>query len=179
MDERNVEEELKTGAAVNDGEHQEESHSPAPNENEHYQGSSAVTTALTTDTAGTSEGPLITLDEFIEDQIKLEAEAEALLGGSDDMVCTYPEGYKPRQPLYACLDCVTGQSDFAGVCYGCSLHCHGNHNLIELYTKRNFCCDCGNSKFPSPCTLFKVFPAFTSLRSLTDLWSLCRTTKAN
>lgn len=29
----------------------------------------------------------------------------------------------------------------------CCLICHKGHDLIELYTKRNFRCDCGNSKF--------------------------------
>lgn len=29
----------------------------------------------------------------------------------------------------------------------CCLHCHEGHDLIELYTKRNFRCDCGNTKF--------------------------------
>lgn len=36
----------------------------------------------------------------------------------------------------------------AGICLACSYHCHEGHELIELYTKRNFRCDCGNSKFP-------------------------------
>lgn len=29
----------------------------------------------------------------------------------------------------------------------CSLECHENHDVYELYTKRNYRCDCGNSKF--------------------------------
>lgn len=41
----------------------------------------------------------------------------------------------------------------AGVCLACSYHCHEGHELVELYTKRRFRCDCGNSKFPSKCTL--------------------------
>ncbi|XP_017584419.1 PREDICTED: putative E3 ubiquitin-protein ligase UBR7 [Corvus brachyrhynchos] len=33
--------------------------------------------------------------------------------------------------------------------------CHGTHRLFELYTKRNFRCDCGNSKFKNlQCKLF-------------------------
>ena len=38
----------------------------------------------------------------------------------------------PRQPLYACVTC--GPSN--GVCLACSLSCHAQHTLIELYTKR-------------------------------------------
>lgn len=41
----------------------------------------------------------------------------------------------------------------AGVCLACSYHCHEGHELIELYTKRNFRCDCGNKKFPNKCNL--------------------------
>lgn len=29
----------------------------------------------------------------------------------------------------------------------CSLECHDNHDVYELYTKRNYRCDCGNSNF--------------------------------
>lgn len=35
----------------------------------------------------------------------------------------------------------------AGVCLACSYYCHEGHELIELYTKRHFRCDCGNGKF--------------------------------
>jgi len=41
------------------------------------------------------------------------------------------------------------------ICYGCAVHCHDGHDLIELYTKRNFCCDCGNSKFERKCSLYE------------------------
>jgi E3 ubiquitin-protein ligase UBR7 len=30
-----------------------------------------------------------------------------------------------------------------GICLACSLQCHEKHELVELYTKRNFHCDCG------------------------------------
>ena len=32
---------------------------------------------------------------------------------------------------------------FLGVCLCCSFKCHEKHELVELYTKRNFHCDCG------------------------------------
>lgn len=35
----------------------------------------------------------------------------------------------------------------AAICLACSLECHENHEVYELYTKRNYRCDCGNSKF--------------------------------
>lgn len=34
----------------------------------------------------------------------------------------------------------------AGICLACSLACHESHDLVELYTKRHFRCDCGNDK---------------------------------
>lgn len=40
----------------------------------------------------------------------------------------------------------------SGICLGCSLNCHDKHDLVELYTKRNFHCDCG-VKAGSACQL--------------------------
>jgi len=44
----------------------------------------------------------------------------------------------------------------AGICLACSYKCHEGHDLVELYTKRNFRCDCGNSKFEQKCQLEPV-----------------------
>ncbi|PVU90346.1 hypothetical protein BB561_004915 [Smittium simulii] len=30
-----------------------------------------------------------------------------------------------------------------GFCYGCSISCHSQHDVIELFAKRDFMCDCG------------------------------------
>lgn len=70
--------------------------------------------------------------------------------------CTYDQGYI-RQPVYACQTCGNG-----GVCAHCSLGCHADHDLVELFHRRNFRCDCGtpslarlhpNSQEVSPCSL--------------------------
>lgn len=63
-----------------------------------------------------------------------------------------------RQALYACLTCTVPKSDDfkpAGFCLACTYACHDGHEIVELYTKRNFRCDCGNSRFPdsNPCQL--------------------------
>jgi E3 ubiquitin-protein ligase UBR7 len=65
--------------------------------------------------------------------------------------------------LYACLTCINERKKSSpqpgknqendayflhGICLACSYECHENHELLELYTKRHFRCDCGNSKFP-------------------------------
>uniref|UniRef100_G1NY67 Putative E3 ubiquitin-protein ligase UBR7 n=1 Tax=Myotis lucifugus TaxID=59463 RepID=G1NY67_MYOLU len=64
-------------------------------------------------------------------------------------------GSVKRQALYACGTCTPKGEEPAGICLACSYECHGSHKLFELYTKRNFHCDCGNSKFKNlECKLF-------------------------
>ncbi|CAG9579109.1 unnamed protein product [Danaus chrysippus] len=104
------------------------------------------------------EDKVVTMMDVLQEQENFEEDANAVLGGSDDKNCTYSKGYIKRQALYACMTCCSeAKSDpakRAGLCLACSLTCHENHELIELYTKRNFRCDCGNSKFNSnPCQL--------------------------
>jgi len=96
-----------------------------------------------------------TIEELIEQERQELKAAETLLGGQNDSTCTYPEGYLPRQPLYSCRTCAAESGHQAGICYACSLNCHDGHDLVELYTKRQFTCDCGNSKFTSKCKLFE------------------------
>jgi E3 ubiquitin-protein ligase UBR7 len=89
----------------------------------------------------------ITMQDVIEREEKLEEEASAVLGNSDEKNCTYPKGYISRQALYSCATCSSDPDNMAAICLACSLECHDNHDVIELYTKRNYRCDCGNSKF--------------------------------
>ncbi|KAK3542679.1 hypothetical protein QTP86_032560, partial [Hemibagrus guttatus] len=64
-------------------------------------------------------------------------------------------GYVKRQALYACNTCTPKGGEAAGICLACSYKCHEGHELFELYTKRNFRCDCGNEKFGEmECRLF-------------------------
>lgn len=66
-----------------------------------------------------------------------------------------------RQSVFSCLTCnppPANPSDpynGAGICYACSVQCHGEHQLVEIFTKRNFTCDCGTTRLPttSPCSL--------------------------
>uniref|UniRef100_A0A0A9XU37 Putative E3 ubiquitin-protein ligase UBR7 n=1 Tax=Lygus hesperus TaxID=30085 RepID=A0A0A9XU37_LYGHE len=89
----------------------------------------------------------MTLDEVLEEELQLENDANAVLGPSDDKNCSYDKGYIPRQALYSCKTCKKGSHGEAGICLACSYHCHEGHDLVELYTKRFFRCDCGNKKF--------------------------------
>ncbi|EON63822.1 hypothetical protein W97_03050 [Coniosporium apollinis CBS 100218] len=100
-----------------------------------------------------------TAQDFINSQLQLEADAREALPYQFD-TCTRPLG-PLRQLLFSCLTCnppPASPSDPytpAGVCYSCSISCHGEHTLVELFTKRNFVCDCGTTRLPatSPCTL--------------------------
>ena len=87
----------------------------------------------------------VTMLDVLREENQLEEDACAVLGASDDKNCTYSKGYT-RQALYACKSCCP-KSVRAAVCLACTFHCHEGHELIELYTKRHFRCDCGNSKF--------------------------------
>ncbi|CAI7608970.1 unnamed protein product [Penicillium crustosum] len=100
-----------------------------------------------------------TAKEFIESQLQLEADAREALPYAFDS-CTYDLG-PLRQVLFACLTCNPPPTDSnesytaAAVCYSCSIACHGEHTLVELFNKRNFVCDCGTTRLPSSscCTL--------------------------
>ncbi|KAF2012152.1 hypothetical protein BU24DRAFT_397022 [Aaosphaeria arxii CBS 175.79] len=105
-----------------------------------------------------------TAADFIKEQLNLEAEAREALPYQFD-TCTRDLG-AIRQSLFSCLTCnplpidPSDEYTAAGVCYSCSISCHGEHTLVELFNKRNFVCDCGTTRLPdtSPCTL-RVNPA--------------------
>ncbi|KAI0470653.1 putative zinc finger in N-recognin-domain-containing protein [Xylariaceae sp. FL0804] len=92
-----------------------------------------------------------TAAEFIREQMQLEADAREAMPYSIEN-CTKPLG-SLRQNVYACLTCnpppekPTDPFSPAGVCYSCSVQCHGEHELVEIFQKRNFTCDCGSTRF--------------------------------
>ncbi|XP_068942131.1 putative E3 ubiquitin-protein ligase UBR7 isoform X2 [Petaurus breviceps papuanus] len=101
--------------------------------------------------------PVVSLVDVLEEDEELENEACAVLGGSDSEKCSYSQGSVKRQALYACSTCTPEGEEPAGICLACSYECHGSHKLFELYTKRNFRCDCGNSKFKNlECKLLPI-----------------------
>lgn len=101
----------------------------------------------------TLEESSVTMLDVLEEEKMLEEEYAAVLGASDEKCCTYIQGAVKRQALYSCLTCCPeGRNDFekcAGICLACSYQCHENHELIELYTKRNFRCDCPTERIGS------------------------------
>ncbi|ORZ40168.1 hypothetical protein BCR44DRAFT_1509467 [Catenaria anguillulae PL171] len=64
--------------------------------------------------------------------------------------CSYNQGYI-YQPVFACRTCTPSvdgiDPDPAGFCLGCSMTCHKGHDVLELYLKRNFRCDCGTARY--------------------------------
>ncbi|KAK4545065.1 hypothetical protein LTR36_003616 [Oleoguttula mirabilis] len=101
-----------------------------------------------------------TAQDYIATQLRLEADAREALPYQFD-ACTKPLG-PLRQSVFACLTCTPPpaspyqQFTPAGVCYSCSISCHGEHNLVELFTKRDFVCDCGTARTSNsgtPCSL--------------------------
>uniref|UniRef100_A0A8P4JXK4 Putative E3 ubiquitin-protein ligase UBR7 n=1 Tax=Dicentrarchus labrax TaxID=13489 RepID=A0A8P4JXK4_DICLA len=89
-------------------------------------------------------------DADIEDILANEEELEralCVLAGSDPENCSYSRGYVKRQAVFACNTCTPSAAEPAGICLACANKCHDGHDIFELYTKRNFRCDCGNSKF--------------------------------
>ncbi|KAF5938540.1 hypothetical protein HYC85_022799 [Camellia sinensis] len=98
--------------------------------------------------------PTVSIHEYLKDVEDQELEADLVLGGDEGKECTYTKGYMKRQAIFSCLTCTPDGN--AGVCTACSLSCHDGHEIVELWTKRNFRCDCGNSKFGE--FFCKLFP---------------------
>ncbi|OIW11115.1 hypothetical protein TanjilG_22922 [Lupinus angustifolius] len=92
-----------------------------------------------------AEPSVVTIKEYLDEVEERELAADLVLGGDDGKECTYSKGYMKRQAIFSCLTCTPDGN--AGVCTACSLSCHDGHEIVELWTKRNFRCDCGNSKF--------------------------------
>lgn len=108
----------------------------------------------------------VTALDYIQRQEELEKEAKEVLPGKFEK-CTFPLGYI-RQPLYACKTCQTDDSTPAAMCYSCSMACHPEHELYELFPKRHFRCDCGLvDKFNNhPCAL--MIPAKKIIKANTE-----------
>ncbi|KAJ2093494.1 hypothetical protein IW138_000345 [Coemansia sp. RSA 986] len=131
---------------------------------------------MTTTEGDDSKDDVVTAFGYLQKQADLEREAAEVLPGKFDE-CTFDRGYI-RQPLYACLTCTHPPAEYcssasvkvssdkketppAGMCYSCSIECHSGHDIVELFTKRNFRCDCGTRRLlprtrtHSPCCSLK------------------------
>lgn len=102
------------------------------------------------------ENDVCSLQDVIDTEKERNDIATAVLGASDAVNCSYDKGYIYRQALYGCATCFKETNELHGICLACSYSCHPNHDLYELYTKRNFRCDCGNKKFQNVTNASKV-----------------------
>eukprot|EP01102_Stenamoeba_stenopodia_P022623 TRINITY_DN9510_c0_g1_i1.p1 TRINITY_DN9510_c0_g1~~TRINITY_DN9510_c0_g1_i1.p1 ORF type:complete len:414 (+),score=103.14 TRINITY_DN9510_c0_g1_i1:102-1343(+) len=107
------------------------------------------------DSAGADDADdddILTMTDVLEEQQAVELRASEVPGG-DLTRCTYADGYATKQSILVCLTCFEETKEMAGVCFGCAEKCHATHNVTAIWTRRNFRCDCGNSKFPkeTPC----------------------------
>jgi len=93
------------------------------------------------------DNDVVTLGDVVKEKLLKDEEIVAVVGACDENECSYKNGYMERQALFSCITCDPLHERLAGVCYACSINCHNDHEMIELYTKRNFKCDCGNKKF--------------------------------
>ncbi|GME66644.1 unnamed protein product [[Candida] boidinii] len=111
------------------------------------------------------EESTITAWEYLQNQLKLEKEARELMPYDPD-ACTYSKG-PIRQQVFACLTCYQENDRTpSGVCYSCSIKCHSSHQLVELFTKRNFTCDCGTLRMKnSGCCQLRSSSANTDFNS--------------
>ena len=86
----------------------------------------------------------ITLQELIDKEEELEQEAYEKLKEpqwGDETRCTFSDG-AISQPVYSCLTCSKQGGEegegWVGVCFGCSMNCHVDHEIVELFDKRDF-----------------------------------------
>ncbi|KAI5840438.1 hypothetical protein DFP73DRAFT_517259 [Morchella snyderi] len=109
----------------------------------------------------------VTAMDYINSQLALESEAREIMPYAFDS-CTNALG-PLRQPVFSCKTCQVPTESLpkfaefvtkgaAGICYSCSISCHGDHELVEIFNKRDVVCDCGTDRMPqgSSCDLRKV-----------------------
>ncbi|KAH6601896.1 hypothetical protein BASA61_001696 [Batrachochytrium salamandrivorans] len=95
---------------------------------------------------------IVTAVEYLEQQEALEREAAEALP-DDFSVCSFSKGYV-LQKVYSCKTCAQDAGRSVGVCYGCFVSCHTTHEVVELFQRRNFRCDCGTKGLDTiACTL--------------------------
>lgn len=81
----------------------------------------------------------LSASEYVSHQDELEQEAKELMPW-DPKTCTYEMG-PLKQSVFACRT-----HKYIGLCYSCSIQCHTKCDIVELFTKRHFTCDCGTER---------------------------------
>ena len=105
-------------------------------------------------TEGTTEeeetDSLISMDQ-VRDFLVAQQQSSLLRRAlqSSECRCSYPDGYK-TQSLLSCLTCSrrlqqlnpTAPPQYVAVCIACVMHCHDEHEVEDVNSKRGMRCDC-------------------------------------
>ncbi len=97
---------------------------------------------------------LITVGDFvksIDKQILFDLKCQK---SEEFNKCTYDKGYI-SQEIYFCETCFNENKKYSVICLGCCFNCHKDHEVQNLFFKRNMKCDCGNNNFNLNCCLKK------------------------
>ncbi|RKP12542.1 hypothetical protein BJ684DRAFT_20930 [Piptocephalis cylindrospora] len=102
----------------------------------------------------------VTAEGYLEEQERLEHLAARTLPYRFD-ACSralVEPGSRTRQTLYVCLRHVPTGEEKTGriMCYACSISCHADCELVELFTKRGIGCDCGAGRMSNTCSLVQI-----------------------
>jgi E3 ubiquitin-protein ligase UBR7 len=114
-----------------------------------------------TTTNNNKDEEVLTLTEFVQQnekklyELEVNARHQAEAGWGDVDKCTYDEGYV-EQPIYSCTTCAQKLGKRFGFCFGCSMQCHLEHDVIELFDKRHFRCDCPAECDATKCQLHET-----------------------
>ncbi|KAJ3038302.1 putative E3 ubiquitin-protein ligase ubr7 [Rhizophlyctis rosea] len=92
----------------------------------------------------------LTGEELIANNPEVAEEAAELYSGNIEK-CSFEHGYV-RQQVYSCRTCADSNNQPVGICYACQDQ-YLDHDIVELFYKRHFRCDCGSSGLREPCTL--------------------------
>ncbi|KAJ3304873.1 hypothetical protein HDV03_002255 [Kappamyces sp. JEL0829] len=87
--------------------------------------------------------------DVLQDLLDLEDEAREALP-YDPRECFHGKG-SIKQLLYSCVTCAQATGKDVGVCYGCFVQCHTDHQVHELFYRRDFTCDCGTERSSVSC----------------------------
>lgn len=124
---------------------------PVNEEKVNEDSTSRSSTLASAGTNTTTQPHEVTIPELLIQQSSLESEAAEVLP-FDHSQCTRSLG-PLRQSIYSCLTCNppkksqdSTSNHQAGICASCSINCHTDHQLVELFVRRNFLCDCGTQR---------------------------------
>jgi hypothetical protein len=88
-------------------------------------------------------------DQLLKKREAIGKKASEMIELSEEGKCSYDKGYF-TQEVFLCRTCNKNELG-SGVCVGCYLSCHLDHDVAELGPKANFRCDCSNPRMKNSC----------------------------